>query len=55
MAKTYTVEVVCRNCGWKGLVEFKLGKTVASKPCPTCSCKRLIKGYSGRTVPSESN
>ncbi len=42
---SYDVAVVCKNCGWDGLIEISDGELVESQTCPTCKCQRITKQY----------
>ena len=42
---SYFIEVVCKNCGWSGLLEIKDGELVGVQECPVCKCQRITKQY----------
>ena len=42
--ETYKVNVVCKNCDWKGIQEIEKGSTVVvllSRKCLACGCLDL--------------
>ena len=42
--ETYKINVVCKNCGWKGTQEIDKGHTIevlSVRECPICGCKDL--------------
>lgn len=56
MSDTYSIDLVCSNCNYSGLVEIQKGKTVESAlitlNCPTCGCSTLRKrGSMIKSVP----
>ena len=43
---TYQLEVICKNCGFQGNVNIKMGNRIEQRTCPDCECpalERIIK------------
>ncbi len=45
MHRTYSLDVVCFNCGGKGPISITRGRRVTEQYCPTCGCKTLIRSH----------
>lgn len=47
-SKTYSVYVVCKNCGYQAMMNIKKGYMVNEEECLNCGCKCLEKN--GTTI-----
>ncbi len=49
ISETYTIAIVCTNCGYEKATEIPQGTTVkdfCSKTlCPHCGCKNLVQSH----------
>lgn len=39
--ETYTVEVICDNCGQTSKIETPKGEFVSNQRCPNCGCQTV--------------
>jgi hypothetical protein len=39
----YTVEAMCRNCGFEGTLEIPRGSGLEMANCPNCDCVRRLQ------------
>lgn len=52
-AATYSIEVACNNCNFRGKVQIPKGTPVAGSLCPNCGCQTVVKSLP--TTPPGTN
>lgn len=40
---TYSIEVACHNCDYRGETQIPKGTPVGGSPCPNCGCQTVAK------------
>lgn len=52
---TYSIEVACNNCNYRGETQIPKGTLVGGSPCPNCGCQTVVKSLPDRAEAPRQN